>query len=376
MTQSCGGVVSVPAPPRIPGPSMDSTMELDVILKTAMQMDASDVHLISGHPPMMRAQTTMTPMDYPVITPESARRMLEAMATEDQMKVFIKVKDADFSYEVPGLGRFRVNAHSQRGTIAIAMRAIKTDIPPLAELNLPEVIARLTYLPRGLVLVTGDTGSGKSTTLAAMIDAMNQRYQKHIITLEDPVEYSLISKKSVIEQRELGADTPSFASGLRHVLRQDPDIILVGEMRDLETTAAAITAAETGHLVLSTLHTVNAAHTVERIIDMYPADQQNQIRSMLANTLQAVVSQTLFKRIDKKGMVPAVEVMLCTPAVRNLIRENRAFEIPNVIETNRQIGMNSLDNAIAELFFNGMISREDAIAQAAYPEKLERALVA
>jgi len=351
-------------------------MELDVILKTAMQMDASDVHLISGHPPMMRAQTTMTPMDYPVITPESARRMLEAMATEDQMKVFIKVKDADFSYEVPGLGRFRVNAHSQRGTIAIAMRAIKTDIPPLADLNLPEVIARLTYLPRGLVLVTGDTGSGKSTTLAAMIDAMNQRYQKHIITLEDPVEYSLISKKSVIEQRELGADTPSFASGLRHVLRQDPDIILVGEMRDLETTAAAITAAETGHLVLSTLHTVNAAHTVERIIDMYPADQQNQIRSMLANTLQAVVSQTLFRRIDKKGMVPAVEVMLCTPAVRNLIRENRAFEIPNVIETNRQIGMNSLDNAIAELFFNGMISREDAIAQAAYPEKLERALVA
>ena len=351
-------------------------MDLNTILKTAMEMDASDVHLISGHPPMARIHTAVTALDYPVITPESALRMVQQMANEDQLKTFQKIKDADFSYEVPGLGRYRVNAHMQRQSVGIAMRAIKTQIPPLKDLNLPEVISRLTYLPRGLVLVTGDTGSGKSTTLAAMIDSMNKRYHKHIITLEDPIEYSLVSDKSVIEQRELGADTPSFASGLRHVLRQDPDIILVGEMRDLETTAAAITAAETGHLVFSTLHTVNASQTVERIIDMYPADQQNQIRSMLANTLQAVISQTLFKRIDKKGMVPAVEVMLCTPAVRNLIRENRAFEIPNVIETNRQLGMNSLDNAIAELYFNGMISKENAIAQAAYPEKLERALAA
>ncbi|NBC10593.1 MAG: PilT/PilU family type 4a pilus ATPase [Planctomycetes bacterium] len=351
-------------------------MDLNSILKTAMEMDASDVHLISGHPPLARIHTAVTALDYPVITPEGALRMVQQMANEDQLKTFQKIKDADFSYEVPGLGRYRVNAHMQRQSVGIAMRAIKTKIPPLKDLNLPEVISRLTYLPRGLVLVTGDTGSGKSTTLAAMIDAMNRRYHKHIITLEDPIEYSLVSEKSVIEQRELGADTPSFASGLRHVLRQDPDIILVGEMRDLETTAAAITAAETGHLVFSTLHTVNASQTVERIIDMYPADQQNQIRSMLANTLQAVISQTLFKRIDQKGMVPGIEVMLCTPAVRNLIRENRAFEIPNVIETNRQLGMNSLDNSIAELYFNGMISKEDAIAQAAYPEKLERALAA
>jgi twitching motility protein PilT len=351
-------------------------MDLQTILKAAADMDASDIHLVSGHPPAVRCQTAMTSLDYPTLTPEGAMRMLQQMTSEDQMKVFQKIKDVDFSYEVPGLGRYRVNAHKQRNSVGISLRAIKTEIPPLASLNLPEVISRLTYLPRGLVLVTGDTGSGKSTTLAAMIDAMNQRYRKHIITLEDPTEYSMVSKKSMIEQRELGQDTPSFASGLRHVLRQDPDIILVGEMRDLETTAAAITAAETGHLVLSTLHTVNASHTVERIIDMYPADQQNQIRSMLANTLQAVVSQTLFKRIDAKGMVPAVEVMLCTPAVRNLIREDRAFEIPNVIETNRQLGMNSLDNAISELYFNGMISREDAVAQAAYPEKLERALAA
>ena len=351
-------------------------MELDAMLKQAQELDASDIHLIPGHPPIVRVRTTMTRLDYPVVTADSAMRMLKQMAGDEQMRVFDKVKDADFSYEVPGVGRFRVNAHMQRQTVGIAMRAIKTEIPPFEDLGLPDVVRRLTYLPRGLVLVTGDTGSGKSTTLAAMIDAMNHRYYKHIITLEDPVEYTLESAKSVIEQRELGADTPSFASGLRHVLRQDPDIILVGEMRDLETTAAAITAAETGHLVLSTLHTVNAAQTVERIIDMYPADQQNQIRSMLANTIQAVVSQTLFRRIDEKGMVPAIEVMLATPAVRNLIREDRAFEIPNVIETNRAVGMTTLDNAIAELYFNGHISREDAIAQAAFPEKLERMLAA
>jgi len=351
-------------------------MQLDTILQTAVENGASDIHLVAGHAPMARVHTVMTPMDFPALTSDEAMAMLKQMAGPDSMKAFDKIKDADFSYAVEGLGRFRVNAHMQRMSVGISLRAIKTDIPPLKDLNLPEVISRLTYLPRGLILVTGDTGSGKSTTLAAMVDAMNQRYHKHIITLEDPVEYALVSKKCMIEQRELGADTPSFASGLRHVLRQDPDIILVGEMRDLETTAAAITAAETGHLVLSTLHTVNASQTIERIIDMYPAGQQNQIRSMLANTLQAVVSQTLFKRIDKKGMVPAIEIMLCTPAVRNLIRENRAFEIPNVIETNRALGMNSLDNAIAELYFNGMVSREDAIAQAAYPEKLERALVA
>ena len=351
-------------------------MLLDQILISALDADASDIHLIAGHQPMYRQRTAMTAMPRPTLEPEDTRAMFEHMADDYQREVFLKNKDADFSYSISGVARFRVNAHLQRGSVAIALRAIKTEIPPLKGLNLPDVISRLTYLPRGLVLVTGDTGSGKSTTLAAMIDALNDRYHKHIITLEDPIEYAMKSRKCVIEQRELGADCPSFSSGLRHVLRQDPDVILVGEMRDLETTAAAITAAETGHLVFSTLHTINASQTVERIIDMYPADQQNQIRSMLSNTLQAVVSQTLFKRLDAKGMVPAVEVMLCTPAVRNLIRENRAFEIPNVIETNRQLGMNSLDNAITELYFNGMISKEDAVASAAYPEKIERQLAA
>jgi twitching motility protein PilT len=351
-------------------------MKLGEILRTAFEHKASDIHLISAHPPMMRVNTVMTPMDYPLLTPATVKGFLDEMANPKQLARFEDVRDLDFSYAVPELGRYRVNAHSQRGTVGMAMRAIKTKVPPLADLNLPEVISRLTYLPRGLVLVTGDTGSGKSTTLAAMIEAMNQRYRKHIITLEDPVEYAFNSNKCLIEQRELGMDMPSFGSGLKHALRQDPDIILVGEMRDLETTALAISAAETGHLVLSTLHTVNASQTVERIVDMYPAGQQNQIRAMLGNTLQAVLSQTLFSRIDAAGMVPAVEVMLCTPAVRNIIREARTFEIPNVIDTNRQMGMISLDNSIAELYFNGLISREDAIAQAAYPDKLERQLAA
>jgi twitching motility protein PilT len=351
-------------------------MSLSRILQTANQHNASDIHLVSDHAPMMRVNTVMTPVDMPVLTPDMVLEMLTEMTNEPQRTRFKEMQDLDFSYEVKGLNRYRVNAHMQRGSIGIALRLIKSEPPAMESLNLPEVISRLTYLPRGLVLVTGDTGSGKSTTLAAMIDSMNDRYRKHIITLEDPIEYALKSKKCLIEQRELGQDMPSFASGLKHALRQDPDIVLVGEMRDLETTALAISAAETGHLVLSTLHTVNASQTVERIIDMYPATQQNQIRSMLGNTLQAVVSQTLFSRIDKPGMAPAVEVLLCTPAVRNIIREARTFEIPNVIDTNRQLGMISLDNSIAELYFNGLISREDAIAQAAYPDKLERQLAA
>jgi twitching motility protein PilT len=215
-------------------------MDITAILKTAAEHSASDIHLVAGHPPLMRAHTIITAMDYPVITPQGARQILEQVAPKNALETFEKVNDADFSYEIPGLGRYRVNAHLQRKSVAMAFRAIKSKVPPLEALNLPDVISRLTYLPRGLVLVTGDTGSGKSTTLAAMIDAMNQRYRKHIITLEDPIEYAFESNKCVIEQRELGADMPSFASGLKHILRQDPDIILVGEMRDLETTALAI----------------------------------------------------------------------------------------------------------------------------------------
>ena len=346
------------------------------ILRNAVQAKASDVHIMVGAPPLFRIHTVVQPSDFPMVTPEGSVRILKELLNEKRMAEFEEKKDSDFSYEIPGLGRFRVNAHYQRNSIAMAFRTINDKVRPIEQLLLPDIVNKLTYLPRGLILVTGPTGSGKSTTLAAMVDSINRREQGHIITLEDPIEYAFVSNKCAIEQREVGADVPSFSSGLRHVLRQDPDTILVGEMRDLETTASAITAAETGHLVFSTLHTVNAPQTIERIIDIYPSDEQNQIRSMLANTLQAVISQTLFKRADQPGMVPAVEIMLCTPAVRNCIRENRIFEISNVIETSRALGMQTLDSSIKQLFVNGYVTREDAIAQAAHPEKLERALAA
>jgi twitching motility protein PilT len=346
------------------------------ILRNAVNAKASDVHINVGLPPLFRVNTIVTPSDFPIVTPEGSQKIVKDIMNEKRIAEFEEHRDADFSYEIPGVSRFRVNAHYQRNTVAFAFRIINDKIRPLEQLFLPEVVTKLTHLPRGLILVTGPTGSGKSTTLAGMIEAINRREQGHIITLEDPIEYAFVSNKSAIEQRELHTDVPTFSSGLRHALRQDPDVILVGEMRDLETTSSAITAAETGHLVFSTLHTVNAPQTMERIIDIYPSDEQNQIRSMLANTLQAVISQTLFKRCDQPGMIPGVEIMLCTPAVRNCIRENRIFEIPNVIETSRALGMQTLDSSIKQLYVNGYISREDAVAQAAHPEKLERSLAA
>jgi len=350
--------------------------KLQQLMVAALECGASDIHVMVGSPPLLRVHTILQETDFGVVTPEGALEMAREMLSEHRFEEFMKKRDIDYSAEIPGKGRFRVNAHFQRGGVAIAFRTVQENVPPLEKLNLPQTVHHLVNLARGLVLVTGDTGSGKSTSMASLIDAMNKKYRMHIITLEDPVEYVLSSNKCAIEQREIGSDCPSFASGLRHALRQDPDVILVGEMRDLETTSAAITAAETGHLVMSTLHTINAAQTVERIIDIYPSSQQNQIRSMLANTLQAVLSQSLFKRIDTPGMIPAVEVMLCTPAVRNCIRENRIFEIPNIIETSRALGMQTLDTSIAQLYFNGHISREDALAQSAFPDKLDRALSA
>ncbi len=351
-------------------------MNLHAMLTEALHQGASDIHLVPGHVPMYRIDTCIKRTAHPELTAADVDSWIDAMTSEAHRAAFATAMDVDLSWAVPDIGRFRVNIHRQRGVPAIAMRVVNDDVPPLETLGLPPIIEQLAMLPRGLVLVTGDTGSGKSTTLAAMIALMNARQSKHIITLEDPVEYTFESDTCLIEQRELGEDLPSFASGLRHALRQDPDTILVGEMRDLETTALAMSAAETGHLVLSTLHTVNASQTVERIIDMYPAGQQNQIRAMLGNTLQAVVSQTLLRRIDQRGMAPAVEILLCTPAVRNLIREARTFEIPNVIETSRRQGMVSMDASIQSLFFNGMISREDAISHASHADAMDSALAA
>lgn len=349
-------------------------IDIKTILAESVEKKASDIHINVSMPPVARRNTELLDMDFPVVSDEDAKEIVLSMVGPERFKIFEQNRDLDFSTTIDSGDRFRVNAHYQRDTIAISFRVISSDIPVIDDLHLPPIVTEMTDLPRGLVLVTGHTGSGKSTTLAAMINSINQRYRKRIITLEDPVEYHLENKKSMIEQREIGFDCPSFASGLRHVLRQDPDIIMVGEMRDLETTGSTITAAETGHLVFSTLHTVNASQTIERIIDIYPANQQGQIRTMLANTLQAVISQTLFRRIDKPGMVPCAEILLCNSAVRNCIRENRVFELPNIIETSRKLGMQSLDHSIANMYSQGYIARDEAVIRSSSPAKLDKTL--
>jgi len=347
---------------------------MKTVLAVAVEILASDVHINVGIPPVMRKNTELISMQFPIVSDEDAKEIVLGMVGPERFEKFEKNRDIDFSTTLDSGHRFRVNAHYQRDTIAISFRVIPNQIPLIDDLHLPPIAKELISLPRGLVLVTGHTGSGKSTTLAAMIGAINAKYRKRIITLEDPVEYALENKVSMIEQREIGFDCPDFASGLRHVLRQDPDIIMVGEMRDLETTSATITAAETGHLVFSTLHTINASQTVERIIDIYPPEQQGQIRTMLANTLQAVISQTLFRRIDKSGMVPCTEILLCTSAVRNCIRENRIYEIPNIIETSRRVGMQLMDYSIIDMYSKGHIDKEEAINRSTNPSKLEKML--
>ncbi len=350
-------------------------MNIKEILAKSIEAGSSDLHINVGMHPVLRINTELIHLDeYEVISDEMARKMVLEMVGEKKYAKFEETMDLDFSTTINDGSRFRVNAHVQRGTVAISFRAISSEIPALEDLHLPGIIKELTDLPRGLVLVTGHTGAGKSTSLASMIDVINSKYSRRIITLEDPVEYAMTNKLSMIEQREIGQDCPRFSSGLKHVLRQDPDVILVGEMRDLETTSSTITAAETGHLVFSTLHTVNASQTVERVIDIYPSGQQNQIRAMLSNTLQAVVSQTLFKRIDQPGMVPCVEILLCTSAVRNCIRENRIYEIPNIIETSRRIGMQTMDHSIGDMYKRGFIDKEEAIMRSSNPGKMSKTL--
>ncbi len=344
------------------------------LLAAAVQAGASDVHINVGMPPAMRINTELVVMKSGPLSDEDVKNMLLEIIGNERFKAFEIKRDYDFSTTLDDGNRFRVNSHYQKGTIALSFRLIPNQIPDINQLHLPKIISELAMLQRGLVLVTGHTGCGKSTTLASMIGLINSTSSKRIITLEDPVEYAFENNQSMIEQREIGSDCMDFASGLKHALRQDPEVILVGEMRDLETTSATITAAETGHLVLSTLHTIDAAQTVERIIDIYPAQQQNQIRAMLANTLQAVVSQTLFKRIDQPGMAPAIEILLCNSAVRNCIRENRIYEIPNIILTSRKIGMQDMDTSIAEIYFRGYVDRNDAINCSVHPQAMEKLL--
>jgi twitching motility protein PilT len=344
------------------------------MLAQAIDHGVSDVHVNVTMPPIVRINTELVEMDLPVMTEKDVEQMVLDMIGQEKFKKLQATRDLDFSTMIDDGTRFRVNAHYQRESMAISFRAISNNIPELEDLHLPEIVSELINLPRGLILVTGHTGSGKSTSLASMINRINHQKSKRIVTLEDPIEYAMKNDQCMIEQREIGSDCTDFSSGLRHVLRQDPDIILVGEMRDLETTSSTITAAETGHLVFSTLHTVNASQTVERIIDIYPSGQQNQIRAMLSNTLQAVISQTLFKRIDKPGMVPCTEILLCTSAVRNCIREGRVFELPNVIETSKKYGMRSMDDSIAEMYSRGYLDREEAIARSSSPGKMEKRL--
>jgi len=350
-------------------------LNIQDLLVAATEENASDIHINVGLPPILRIYTDLVPTNLSPVTNNDLKDAVVAMVGQDRFNKLEEKRDLDFSTTSVANGhRFRVNAHYQRETLAMSFRVISDNIPPLESLHLPPIVEQLTELPRGMVLVTGHTGSGKSTTLASMIKIINARYKKRIITIEDPIEYMLKNDKCMIEQREIGSDCPEFASGLKHALRQDPDIIMVGEMRDLEATSSTITAAETGHLVFSTLHTINAYQTIERIIDIYPSGQQNQIRTMLANTIQAIISQTLFKRVDEPGMVPCVEILLCTPAVRNCIRENRLYEIPNIIDTSRKLGMLSMDSSIAEAYSKGFIEHDEAVARSVNPARMDKLL--
>lgn len=348
------------------------------LLRIAIEKQASDLHLVANHPPVVRLRGGLVPLEgMPVLTAEDTQKAMESISTEKQREAFYRELEADFAYELKGPIRFRVNASFQQGTIALAFRLFPTDPPLIDRLGLPgEVSKSLVLKPRGLVLVTGPTGCGKTTTLAAMINYLNEKVAKKVITIEDPVEYPHISKKCLILQRELGQDTMSFASALKHALRQDPDVILVGEMRDLDTIATAITAAETGHLVLSTLHTRSCAETMDRIVDAFPPSQQHQISQQLALVLEGVLCQELLPRADGKGSVIAVEVMVATASIRNLIREGKTFQIPNYLQMGSAQGMQTLDQSLAQLVRKGIVTSEEALLRAQHPEELAKTISA
>ncbi|MBW1988040.1 MAG: type IV pilus twitching motility protein PilT [Deltaproteobacteria bacterium] len=338
--------------------------KIDAFFKLMHEQGASDLHLVSGQQPALRIRGDMERIKYKVLESDELRAMLYEITPEDKIKVFEETGDLDFGYELPGVARYRANFFMQKYGVAAVFREIPQTIVTCEQLGLPPVIPKLATLPRGLVIVTGPTGSGKSTTLAAIIDVANRTRKDHIITIEDPIEFVHESKSCIVNHREVGTHTQSFAAALRGALREDPDVILVGEMRDLETIALAIEAASTGHLVFGTLHTTSAAKTVDRIIEVFPAQQQEQIRSTLSDGIRAVLAQVLFKRVDKKGRVAAVEVMIATPAVRNLIRESKTYQIPSAIQTGKKYGMQLLDDAIMDLVHKGRISVEDAYMKA------------
>lgn len=341
-------------------------------LEKAVQMKASDLHITVASPPIVRINGKLTKLGDIKFTPEDTQEIIEQLMNPYQKQEFERKGELDFSFSNPGLGRFRINVYKQRGSYSMAARVVALRIPSMEELRLPPIITELAKKKRGLILVTGPTGSGKSTTLASMIDYMNKNRTDHILTLEDPIEYLHKHDKSIVNQREIGVDSRSFNDALRASLREDPDVILVGEMRDLETIATAITAAETGHLVLSTLHTIGAAKTIDRIIDAFPPHQQQQIKIQLSSVMESVISQQLLPRADKLGRVAAFEVMLANPAIRNLIREGKTHQIQTVIQTNTKLGMQTMDASLMNLYQNQLIDRENLEKYAVDLEMIKR----
>jgi twitching motility protein PilT len=355
-------------------PEEDTVIQsgLSDYLFDAIRMEASDLHVTAGLPPMVRINGEVQALDYPPLTPNITRDLIYDILSNDQRQRLENDWELDFSYSLPRTARFRVNVYFQRGSLGAAFRAIPHEIKGLHELGLPKAVEDLTEKPRGLVLVTGPTGSGKSTTLAAMIDRINETRHEHIMSVEDPIEFLHRHKQCIVNQREVNQDTRSFAQALKHVLRQDPDVILVGEMRDLETISLAVTAAETGHLVFGTLHTQDAPQTVDRIIDVFPPHQQHQVRTQLANALQGIITQTLIPQRDGKGRVVACEVLVPTPGVRNLIREGKNHQIYSAMQTGGKFGMQTMDAALVELVRRGLISREVAERRSSNPDELRR----
>jgi twitching motility protein PilT len=349
-------------------------MELNKLLEKALEKKASDIHISVGLPPVFRINGELVRLDEKRILPQDSIILAKQCLTQKNYETFLEAGEVDVAYALPGICRFRVNVFKQRGSCAIAFRVIPTKIPTMEELSLPEILKTLANKRRGLILVTGPTGSGKSTTLASFIDYVNETRKEHIITIEDPIEYTHMHKKSIVVQREIGTDSMSFPNSLRAALREDPDVILLGEMRDQETIATALTAAETGHLVLSTLHTVGSAKTIDRIIDVFPPHQQPQVRNQLSTVVVSILSQQLMLKNDESGRAVATEVMMMTPAIANLIREGKTSQINTCIHTGGEFGMYSMDSSLADLYRNGVIDFQTASSYAVDFENFRKIL--
>jgi len=351
---------------------MSVTVQLDDMLRELVTRNGSDLHLRAGQPPIFRVHGNLLRTDWPVLRPEDTQDLVYGMMNEERIARFERDLELDMAYAIEDVARFRVNVYRQQGCVGAALRLIPIRVQTIDELGLPPILKTIALYPRGLVLVTGPTGSGKSTTLAAMVDYINENRTGHIITVEDPIEFLHQDKRATINQREVEIDTHSFANALRHVMRQNPDVILVGEMRDLETIQLAITAAETGHLVFSTVHTTDAAQTVDRIVDVFDPERQQQIRSQLSVTLMAVISQTLLPRADREGRTAAFEIMIATPAIRNLIRERKTHQIYSTIQTGSEFGMQMLDSHLLELARLGLVTFEAALSKSSNPAEFRQ----